>query len=110
MKRYRVPVFCSVFLFAGWTAIEVTDMATSMRTWMASIKRFHDIAQKAGADTFLSIHPQHDKTFDKLTAVRFRKPGAPHPFVNKEFIANHTTVMTECMEAQLAWLKAAGSN
>src|SRR2546428_1256448 len=86
------------------------DMATAMRTWTASIKRFHNIAQKAGADTFLSIHPQHDKTFDKLTAVRFRKPGAPHPFVNKEFIENHTTVMTECMEAQLAWLKAGGVN
>ena len=85
------------------------DMATAMRTWIASIKRFHDIAQKAGADTFLSIHPQHDKTFNKVIAVRFRKPGEPHPFVNKEYIDNHVTVMTECMEAQLAWLKG-GSN
>jgi len=96
MSDYGVPYF--------------PDMATAMRTWIASIKRFHDIAQKAGADTFLSIHPQHDKTFDKLTAVRFRKPDAPHPFVNKEFIDNHATVMTECMEAQLAWLRAGGSN
>jgi metallo-beta-lactamase class B len=92
MSDYGVPYF--------------PDMATAMRTWIASIKRFHDVAQKAGADTFLSIHPQHDKTFDKLTALRFRKPGAPHPFVNKEFIENHVTVMTECMEAQLAWLKS----
>ena len=95
MADYGVPYF--------------PDMATAMRTWIASIKRFHDIEQKAGADVFLSIHPQHDKTFDKLTALRFRKPGAPHPFVSKEFIENHVTVMTECMEAQLAWLRN-GSN
>jgi metallo-beta-lactamase class B len=83
--------------------------AEAIRTWIASIKRFHDLAMKAGADTFLSIHPQHDKTFNKLTALRFRPPGAPHPFVSKQFIQNYTTVMTECMEAQLAWRRS-GSN
>ena len=82
------------------------DMPTAIRTWSASIKRFHNIAAESGADVYLSIHPQHDKTFNKLTALRFREPGAPHPFVSKEFIQNHTTVMTECMEAQLTWLEA----
>ena len=81
------------------------DMATTIRTWSASIKRFNDIAAQAGADVFLSIHPQHDKTFNKFTALRFRESGSPHPFVNEEFIQNHTTVMTECMEAQLVWLE-----
>jgi hypothetical protein len=76
-----------------------------METWLASIRRFHDIAMKAGADTYLTIHPQHDKLFDKFVALRFRKPGAPHPFVNKQFIENHVTVMTECLQAQLEWLK-----
>ena len=85
------------------------DIPTTIRTWIASIKRSQDIAAKAGADVFLSIHPQHDKTFNKFTALRFRRPGAPHPFVSKEFIQNHTTVMTECMEAQLAWRRS-GSN
>ena len=78
----------------------------SMETWLASIRRFHDIAMKAGADTYLTIHPQHDKLFDKFVALRFRKPGASHPFVNKQFIENHVTVMTECLQAQLEWLKA----
>ncbi len=40
------------------------DAATAMRTWLASIRRFHDIAVKAGADPYLTIHPQHDKLFD----------------------------------------------
>jgi metallo-beta-lactamase class B len=82
------------------------DGATSMRTWLASIRRFHDIAGKAGADTYLTIHPQHDKLFNKFVALRFRKPGDPHPFVNKQFIDNHATVMTECLEAQLERLKS----
>lgn len=85
------------------------DGATAMRIWLESIRRFHDIAVKAGADTYLTIHPQHDKVFDKFVALRFRKPGAPHPFVNKQFIENHVTVMTECLEAQLEWLKGAAN-
>ena len=95
MEDYGVPYF--------------PDMPTAIRTWSTSIKRFNDIAANAGADVFLSIHPQHDKTFEKFTALRFRQPGAPHPFVGREYIQNHTTVMTECMEAQLLWL-AGGSN
>jgi metallo-beta-lactamase class B len=86
-----------------------SDMTTTIRTWIASIKRFHAIAEKAGADVFLSIHPQHDRTFDKLNALRFRRPGDPHPFVTKEAIRNHVTVMTECLEAQLVW-QTRGSN
>ena len=94
---------------AEWQDYGVTywpDAATSMQTWLASIRRFHNIGMKAGADTYLTIHPQHDKLFDKFVALRFRKPGAPHPFVNKQFIENHTTVMTECLEAQLERLKS----
>jgi metallo-beta-lactamase class B len=77
------------------------DSRTAMQTWLASIRRFGDIARKAGADTYITIHPQHDKLFDKFVALRFRKPGDPHPFVNKQFIENHVTVMTECLQAQL---------
>jgi metallo-beta-lactamase class B len=80
------------------------DEAEALRTWTASNKRFHDLAMKAGADVFLSIHPHHDKTFEKINAIRFRAPGTPHPFVGKEAISRHVTVMTECMAAQLAWL------
>ena len=86
------------------------DPAAAMQTWLNSIRRFHDIAMKAGADTYLTIHPQHDKLFDKFVALRFRKPGAPHPFVNKQFIENHVTVMTECLQAQLEWQKGKTSN
>ena len=86
------------------------DPATAMQTWLTSIRRFADIARKAGADTYITIHPQHDKLFDKFVGLRFRKPGAPHPFVSKQYIENHVTVMTECLEAQLERLKTGQSN
>jgi metallo-beta-lactamase class B len=88
----------------------VANESEAFRTWTASNKRFHDAAMKAGADVFLSIHPHHDKTFDKINALRFRRPGDPHPFVGKDVIDRHVTVMTECMAAQLAWRNAGQSN
>jgi metallo-beta-lactamase class B len=102
----------------GWTEQEAgvryfSDEQTALRTWIASINRFYGIAAKNGADVFLAIHPQHDQLFekmDRLKLVRSRDPNAPHPFVSKDAIKNHTTVMTECMQAQLAWLAASKSN
>ena len=82
------------------------DEVTAIRTWLASVRRFHDVAVKAGADVFLSIHPQHDRLFDKIDALksaRLRDSKADHTFVSKEAIENYTTVMSECMEAQLIW-------
>ena len=87
-----------------------SDESEALRTWSASIKRFRDIALKAGADVYLSIHPHHNKTLEMINVLRFRRPGGPHPFVNKEAIQNHATVMTECMDAQLAWLRIGRSN
>ena len=79
------------------------DEEAAIRTWMASIKRFESIALREGADVFLTIHPQHDRVFERLTALKFRVPGGPHPFVGQEAIRNHTTIMIECMEAQSIW-------
>ena len=75
----------------------------AMRTWGAQAKRFKEIAGKAGADVFLASHVAIDKTLDKVNAVQFRKPGAPHPFVSKTAVGRAQTVVYECMDAQLAW-------
>ena len=77
--------------------------ADAIRTWRNSSRRYMEITKAAGADTYLSIHPHHDETPDKIDALRFRMPGDPHPFVNADAVQNHLMVSTECMEAQLAW-------
>ena len=75
----------------------------AMKVWGAQAKRFKELAEKAGADVFLASHVNIDKTPDKVNAVKFRKPGGPHPFVSKSAVARAQTIIYECMDAQLAW-------
>ncbi|HYR91170.1 MAG TPA: MBL fold metallo-hydrolase [Terriglobia bacterium] len=77
-------------------------MAETFKTWSASAKRFQDIAAKAGADVYLTLHPFYDKALDKLHALNFRKPGGPNPFVSKDNLNHFLTIIRECTEAQLA--------
>jgi metallo-beta-lactamase class B len=77
--------------------------ADAMKIWTQQIKRYKDIAEKAGADVFLSPRVSIDKTLDKLNAVQFRKPGGPHPFVSKTAVSRGQTVLDECIQAQLAY-------
>jgi metallo-beta-lactamase class B len=78
----------------------------AMKIWTEQIKRFKDIAEKAGADVFLSPRVSIDRTVDKVNAVQFRKPGGPHPLVSKSAVSRGQTVLYECMQAQLAYRAA----
>lgn len=80
-----------------------SSLAEALKLYTASAKRFRDIVTKAGADVFLSSHTNHDKTLDKLNALRFRNPGDPHPFVSKDAVVRQLTLVGECAEAQLLW-------
>src|SRR6266446_575661 len=51
-----------------------------IKMWSASAARFMDIANKAGADVYLTIHPGYDMALEKIRALPYRKPGDPHPF------------------------------
>src|SRR2546425_3824627 len=79
-----------------------SSLPETYKTRSASAKRFQEIAAKAGADVYLTIHPFYDKALDKLHALNFRKPGDPHPLVNKENLNRFLTIIRECTEAQLA--------
>ena len=81
------------------------DMQSMATTYIASSKRFTDLESKAGVDTIIHTHAEYDNTLQKLDALRTRKPGDPHPFVNKDDVARFMTIHTECAQAQLAWSK-----
>src|SRR5207237_8668905 len=70
-----------------------SSLPETLSTWIASLKRFQEIADKAGADVYLAIHPHYDKTIDKLHAIGFRKPGGPHPFVDRKVTDRFLTLM-----------------
>lgn len=74
----------------------------TFKTWSASTARFMDLATKAGADTYLTIHPFYDDALAKINAVKYRKPGDPHPLVSKDNLNRFLTIIKECTDAQLA--------
>jgi metallo-beta-lactamase class B len=82
-----------------------TSEEEAIRTWKASALRFSDIATKAGVDVILTTRSHHDNTVQKVAALKTRKTGAPHPYVDasKKAIPRYMTIIAECMSAQLAW-------
>jgi metallo-beta-lactamase class B len=93
----------SIWGGSGLSARGFSSLEEAERLYSASAKRFRDIVQKAGADVYLSSHTVHDKTLDKLNALRFRNPGDPNPFVSKDAVSRQLTIVGECADAQLAW-------
>ncbi len=81
------------------------DAQTMMTGYEASSRRFKEIEDKAGVDTIIHPHAEYDNTFQKIEALRARKPGDPHPFVSKDDVDRFAAVHVECAEAQLAWAK-----
>ena len=77
-------------------------MEETFKIWSASAARFQEIAAKAGADTYLTIHPSLDDAQEKIHALKYRKPGDPHPLVSKDNLNRFLTIIKECTDAQLA--------
>jgi hypothetical protein len=82
------------------------DTQTMIKTYIASAKRFKEIEDKAGVDAIISIHAALDNMFEKIDALRSRKPGDPHPFVSKDDVDRFSSMVIECGEAKLAWATA----
>ena len=51
----------------------------AMKIWTEQIKRYKDIAEKAGADVFLSPRVSIDRTVDKINAVQVPQAGRSSP-------------------------------
>jgi metallo-beta-lactamase class B len=79
------------------------DTQTMINTYIASAKRFKELQDKAGVDTIISIHAALDNMFEKIDALRSRKPGDAHPFVGKDDVDRFSAIVIECGEAKLAW-------
>ena len=77
------------------------ESSQALATYSSSAERFRDITARARVDVFLASHTNHDKTLDRINALRFRRPGDPHPFVDAEAVGRHLTVVGQCAEAQL---------
>jgi glyoxylase-like metal-dependent hydrolase (beta-lactamase superfamily II) len=98
------------------------DGQAMMRTYIASMKRFQELNEKAGTDVILSTNMRHISVPQKLQIWREMNPdrpmnGAPavtpelasevakdpNSFISKDAVKRYYTVLDECYEAQLAW-------
>lgn len=75
--------------------------------YIASARRFRDIAAKAGADVVISNHTVYDESKTKIPALAARGPKDPNPFVvGTDGARRYLTVAEEC--AQAGALRTAG--
>jgi metallo-beta-lactamase class B len=73
--------------------------------YIASAQRFRAAAAKAGADVFLSNHPNWDGSNVKMAALEKRAKGAPHPYViGGQSLQNYLAIAELCAKAGKAKL------
>lgn len=100
------------------------DGQAMMRAHVSSIRRFMDLATKAGVDVILPTTLAHANIPEKIRVLRLMNPdmsgnnqgdvarfmeevlkydGEAHPFVNRDAVERYHTILLECYQAQLAW-------
>jgi metallo-beta-lactamase class B len=87
----------------GGSAFNPGTTSEAIKSYVASARRFRDIAAKAGADVIFTNHTAFDDTNAKLAAVARRSPGDPHPYViGTDAVQRYLTVAEECGLAAIA--------
>ena len=89
-----------VAAYWGGTAFNFGPNKERLDQYVASARRFADIARKAGADVLLSNHTIFDGSKTKLPALATRKPGDRHPYViGTDSVLRYLKVAEECAQA-----------
>lgn len=89
-----------VAAYWGGTAFNFGPLKDRLDQYVASARRFADVARKAGADVLLSNHTIFDGSKTKLPALAARKAGDPHPYVvGTDSVLRYLKVAEECAQA-----------
>lgn len=79
-------------------------------TYSNSVGRFAGIAKARNVDVQMANHPNFDRAFEKIAALRTRGAGQPHPFVIGGDVQQRIfDVQQDCALAQRATLRTAAS-
>lgn len=88
-------------LFGGTLLLPARPDVPTIQAYLASIAHFKEVAMRMKADVEIQNHPLMDGIDARLTALKARKPGDPHPFVaGAENYVAFLDVMSECLRAQ----------
>jgi metallo-beta-lactamase class B len=90
---------------------QIGRMDAGMLAYKQSFDRFFTIGEEAGVDGYIANHPYRDQTFidgktDRIAALQARKPGQPHPFIDRGTYIRYSMISVECIEAQEGWVRA----
>jgi len=89
-------------LAALWGGTGLNADKESLQNYVASAKRFSDIARQAGADIILSNHTDWDRGKINLPLLAKRAPGSPNPYVTgNQNALRYMKVAEECATARL---------
>lgn len=84
----------------GGTAFNFPPTPQNFAIYAASADRFARIARDKGVDVPMSNHSTYDDAFEKIAALKARKPGDPNPFVTgPDSEQRFLTVAAECARA-----------
>jgi metallo-beta-lactamase class B len=90
---------------ALWGGTGLNADKASLTDYVASAKRFAEIAKQAGADIILSNHTAWDRSKINLPIVAKRTPGTPNPYItNNASVLRFLRVAEGCAAARLARL------
>ena len=79
-------------------------------TYSNSVGKFAEIARARNVDVQMANHSNFDNAFPKMTALKARRAGQPHPFVvGGEVQQRIFDVQQECALAQRAMLRTAAT-
>src|SRR5215471_6543895 len=87
---------------ALWGGMGLNNDRPSLTQYIASAKKFEDVARQAGADIILSNHTDWDRSKVNLPMLASRTPGMANPYVtNNASVLRYLKVAKECATAKL---------
>jgi metallo-beta-lactamase class B len=89
-------------IVALWGGMGLNNDRESLTKYIASAKKFEDVAKQAGADIILSNHTDWDRSKVNLPILAKRTPGSPNPYVtNNETVVRFVKIAEECATAKV---------
>ena len=87
---------------ALWGGMGLNNDRASLEQYIASNKKFQQVAKQAGADIILSNHTDWDRSKINLPMLANRAGGTPNPYVtNNASVLRYLKVAEECATAKV---------
>jgi len=89
-------------LFGGAVLLPGRLDVAGLQAYISTVNHFAEMTRQRGVDVELQNHPMFDAMDVKLTAVKNRGPGQPHPFVvGRDGYQQFVATISGCMQEEI---------